>query len=318
MLSDKSKVALILLIEDNPGDATLIRQSLGNVPNFVFELIQTDRLESAFEKIRATPVDAPFDVLLLDLSLPDSEGLETIGRAADVAPNTPIVVLSGADESMGMEAVRLGAQDYLIKGQANGALIVRAIRYATERKRMEVELRQARDLLELRVQQRTAELENAITVLGDEVGDRNEAERELRDSEERFRQMVEAMPEAVWIVSCDMDSVHYVNSTFERVWGQPRENYYRDAEMWLKSIHPEDRDGVLARRQKWLKSGDAQDAVAFRVVRPDGAVVAVSGRELAIRDQRGSLVRICGLVREESPAASPAGVWVSQPAQVSQ
>jgi DNA-binding NarL/FixJ family response regulator len=90
-----------------------------------------------------------FDAILLDLSLPDSRGLETIGRFVEVAPSAPIVVLTGvADEAVAMEAVRCGAQDYLLKGQADGAMIARAIRYAIDRQQAEAAILSQRQELE--------------------------------------------------------------------------------------------------------------------------------------------------------------------------
>ena len=114
-----------------------------------------------------------FDVLLLDLSLPDSIGRETFLRARAAAPELPIVVLTGAaDEAIGLEAVRQGIQDYLLKGQADGAQTARAIRYAIERQRAETELRRARDELELRVAERTADLKQSVEALQQEIGHR--------------------------------------------------------------------------------------------------------------------------------------------------
>ena len=131
----------------------------------------------------------PFDVLLLDLSLPDITGRDTFVRARAEAPHLPIVVLTGvADEAVGLEAVRHGIQDYLIKGQAYGRQTARAIRYAIERKQAEVALKQAeaslqreRDQLEVRVQARTAELSATNRALQAEIAQRQRAEEAHRE-----------------------------------------------------------------------------------------------------------------------------------------
>jgi len=123
----------VLLVEDNPGDARLLEEDLREVPGQEFELTHVERLEEASERLR----EEEYDVVLLDLSLPDSSGLDTVKRTFNEAPTMPIVVLTGLDdESLGLSAVREGAQDYLVKGQTQGRLLVRAIHYALERERL--------------------------------------------------------------------------------------------------------------------------------------------------------------------------------------
>jgi PAS domain S-box-containing protein len=128
----------VLLVEDNPGDARLILELLGEVQGQAFDLERVDRLDGAIARLARTGVD----VVLLDLGLPDSQGLDTFIRARREAPNEPIVVISGLDdERVALEAVRSGAQDYLVKGRIEGQLLARVLRYAIERKRGEEALR---------------------------------------------------------------------------------------------------------------------------------------------------------------------------------
>ena len=105
-----------------------------------------------------------------------------------------MVLTGAAREAIGLEAVRQGIQDYLRKGQADGAQTARAIRYAIERQRAETELRRARDELELRVAERTADLKQSVEVLQQEIGQREQAEQALRESEERYRTLFESAP----------------------------------------------------------------------------------------------------------------------------
>ncbi len=120
-----------LLVEDNPGDARLIRETLRDV---AVDLIHTDRLSGGLEIL----AEASADVVLLDLSLPDSHGFETFEAMHAGAPTVPIVVLSGLDdEDLAVRAVQEGAQDYLVKGQVDGSGLLRAMRYAIERQRLE-------------------------------------------------------------------------------------------------------------------------------------------------------------------------------------
>lgn len=136
MNRDKIKV---LLVEDNSSEALLLRESLLEVGRMKVELSHVDRLSEAFELLR----DREFHALLLDLSLPDSQGIDTVARTLKEAPHLPIVVLTGnEDELTALEAVRMGAQDYLFKGDIHGHLLLRAIYYAIERKRLQEEREQ--------------------------------------------------------------------------------------------------------------------------------------------------------------------------------
>jgi PAS domain S-box-containing protein len=135
----------ILLVEDNPGDARLLQEHLADVTSVQFELTHAEQLQYSLQLLQQTT----FDVILLDLSLPDSSGLDTLAQVRDYAPTLPILVLTGLDdERLAVRAVQKGAQDYCIKGQITGDLMSRAIRYAIERKRAQEELRQQRDFLD--------------------------------------------------------------------------------------------------------------------------------------------------------------------------
>lgn len=128
----------VLLVEDNPGDARLIQEAFRDAGGTACELEWCDRLSAALERLAKGGVD----VVLLDLSLPDGHGLDTFAKTVVEAPQVPIVVLTGLDdERVAAEAVRMGAQDYLVKGRVDGELLVRALRYAIERHRLQDELR---------------------------------------------------------------------------------------------------------------------------------------------------------------------------------
>jgi two-component sensor histidine kinase len=138
----------ILLIEDNHADVEMIREMLSDVKGMPFDLVCADRLSAAkphFEK-------GGIDVILLDLGLPDSQGLKTLTQLKVHSGDVPVVVLTMLDnEETGLMALKEGAQDYLVKGQINGPLIARSLRYAIERGRNEKELKQQRDSLEVMV-----------------------------------------------------------------------------------------------------------------------------------------------------------------------
>jgi PAS domain S-box-containing protein len=132
-----AKPIQLLLLEDNPGDARLIRELLKEVAGAVFEVTPAGRLEDARQAVAARG----FDIILTDLTLPDSHGLEAFRSLRSIAPKTPVVVLSGVDdEELAISAVREGAQDYLSKSRLEPHLLGRAIRYAIERQHAEEKL----------------------------------------------------------------------------------------------------------------------------------------------------------------------------------
>jgi len=120
----------ILLAEDNPTDVLLVRAALEQAEPADFSLCHVERLNETLDRLAAET----FDVLLLDLGLPDSHGLQTLSEVRRRSSQIPVVVLTGlADEAAGLDALSAGAQDYLVKGHAEGRNLARAIRYAVER-----------------------------------------------------------------------------------------------------------------------------------------------------------------------------------------
>lgn len=127
----------VLLIEDNPGDARLIRETLAGASHANFEVECFDRLSTGLTRLGKGDID----VVLLDLSLPDARGLEAFVEAHTQVPHTPIVVLTGLDDqASALKAVESGAQDYLVKGQTDTELLARSLLYAVERHRMLTQL----------------------------------------------------------------------------------------------------------------------------------------------------------------------------------
>jgi len=130
----------ILLIENNPSDAELIRELLSEATvDTKSAQIYIEQEETLLEGVRRySENEGTFDIILLDLGLPDSQGLETFTKLVERASHIPIIVLTGLDDvDLAVETVRRGAQDYLVKGHHDGDILLRAIRYAVERKRAE-------------------------------------------------------------------------------------------------------------------------------------------------------------------------------------
>ncbi len=168
----------ILLVEDNPGDAVLLREALAA------DLSVRVTVAPTLGEALAALAERSFGAVLLDLDLPDSSGAGTISRTSDACPEVPIIVMTGgADDDAASQAIGRGAQDYLPKGSADGAMILRAVRYAIERKQAETAIKQAHDELDRKVRERTEELRLAMEDLRQEVRQRLAAENDRREAE---------------------------------------------------------------------------------------------------------------------------------------
>ncbi|MGA1825989.1 MAG: diguanylate cyclase [bacterium] len=135
-----------LLIEDDPQDVELIQIALADSHTKDNSITHVDRIGKAMEQLERKH----FDAAILDLSLPDSNGITTLKKLISKAPSLPIIILTGnADESLGVEAVHMGAQDYLLKTQLDGRMLPRIIKYAIERKQSNEKLKRSQDQLKL-------------------------------------------------------------------------------------------------------------------------------------------------------------------------
>jgi PAS domain S-box-containing protein len=245
----------VLLVEDNPGDAQLVEIMLSEAGSSAgFEVAHAGTLGEALGRL----AEASFNIILLDLSLPDLSGLETVSRMRKAAPRTPIVVLSGYDdEEVAFEAVQRGAQDYLIKGQGDGELIARTIRYSIERRR---------------------------------------AEEELRESEERFRLLVEGVEDYAIFMLDPEGRVASWNEGAERIEGYTTEEicgehfslFYTDEE--VRRGDPEEELQIAATKGRFQKEG-------LRV-RKDGSSLWADIVITALRDEAGNLRGFSKLIRD--------------------
>ena len=152
----------VLLVEDNPGDARLLQLTLDEAGTDQFVLTHAKRHDEALKYLE----DEEFDIILLDLSLPDSQGLDTFTSTRAKAPDVPIIMLTGLDdESLALESMQHGAQDYLVKGQVDEKLLTRSIKYAIERSRVEMALRESEETAR-RLAQETAVLAEIGRIVG--------------------------------------------------------------------------------------------------------------------------------------------------------
>jgi signal transduction histidine kinase len=187
----KIETANVLLVEDNAEHVEFMEQLLAVAHGVAsFRLRVADTLKAGLDSLRSGGVD----VILLDLNLPDSDGLETFIRIVEAAPDIPIVVMSGInDVGLAIETVQLGAQDYLVKGHVDNHLLIRSLQYAIERKRVQLQLKKSHEELELRVQERTAALQGTNARLNREITERSKAEQDALESNRQLAETLEKL-----------------------------------------------------------------------------------------------------------------------------
>jgi two-component system, cell cycle sensor histidine kinase and response regulator CckA len=209
--------------------------------------------------------DGHWDAVLLDQQLGASSGLDFLRSIPADVDTPPVLLLTGqGDPALDVAAMRAGAADFLVKRGLTPLLLERSIRYAVQQSR---------------------------------------SERALRESEERFRQLAENIGAVFWLHDLASARSIYVSPAFERIWGRPAEALYADPDVWLASIHPDDRPAADP-----VRSADQPYELEYRIVRPDGTVRWIRDRGFPIRDGQGSVYRTAGIAedvteRKEAQAA---------------
>jgi two-component system cell cycle response regulator len=187
----------ILLIEDNPADIRIIQELVAEVKSSNLDLVFADRLSDGLDRIKTDDIDA----ILLDLSLPDSQGLKTFSLLRARAQNIPILLLTGLpDEELAIQAVREGAQDYLVKDQVDGNLLVRAVKYAIERQRLVAQLENAK------------EEAHRLTLLDDLTGLYNR--RGFFTLSEQQWKLADRQNKKLVLLYCDLDNLKSINDNY--------------------------------------------------------------------------------------------------------
>ncbi len=234
-------------------------------------------------------------MILLDLNLSDSRGLETCERMFGAAGPVPIIILTGAeDEAIATQAMHLGIQDYLVKGQTQGSVIGRTIRYAVERSQAQEALRQANEQL----QEHTEELAVQAEELRSANEELREREQALRQAEERLHLAMESGKVGTWEWEVGTSEVQWSQGIYPLLGYRPGE-VTPTREAFRQRIHPQD----LARQDQALKDSldRCEDYVCeFRVVWPDGSVrwVEARGQYAYIDTADGITLQMRGIVAD--------------------
>ncbi len=246
----------ILLIEDNLDEAELIQAMLGTVRRFFFRLHHATNLADGIQALNGvSPEGAPFDIVILDLNLPDSSGFETFERLSGQVPAIPVVLMTNlGDEELALQAVRQGAQDYLVKTEINGHLMVRAIRYAIERKQVQ---------------------------------------EALRESEERYNLAIQGANDGLWDWFLKRGVIYY-SPRWKDILRYRDTEVGDHPDEWFSRVHPDDKDKVMLALSAHMKGLSAYFESEHRLRRKDGSYVWTLARGLALRDEAGEPYRIAG------------------------
>ncbi|NET48177.1 MAG: response regulator [Merismopedia sp. SIO2A8] len=308
----------VLLVEDSLGEARLLEEMLKGTLLNRFQLTHVKRLGEAIAQIHTNP----FDVVLLDLTLPDSSGLHSLESLVLNAPKLPIVVLTNTnDNELAIAAVRQGAQDYLMKRQVTQDLLVRSLRYAIERKHAAEALRQANEILEQRVAGRTAELATTNALLRTEIEERQRIQERLT-----LAQQVSKIGTFEWnlqpknpqVASPQTENPQTENPKIENLktenprtanlqtqtitWSAELEALYSRQpgelnghfETWLQTVHPDDRDRIEQNFTQAIATSQGF-STEFRILTPAQEVRWIAVNSSVFNDANGQPLRMIGI-----------------------
>jgi len=242
----------ILMVEDNTGDQFLLSELLNVSDITIKKLFSAIRLDNALAQL-----NEPIDIILLDLSLPDSTGISTFNTIFKHAGKIPVVILSGlADTSLALEAITLGAQDYLIKGDFDEKLLAKTIRYSIERKRnMEA----------------------------------------LQESIERYNLVSKATNDMVWDWNVINGEVYRNVESWNKIFGGSLREINPTTKFFIDKIHPADIDATLQRVSEILENPNEYIfELECRVQKQDGSYAYIGDLGYIIRDKAGKATRIIG------------------------
>jgi PAS domain S-box-containing protein len=227
----------ILHVEDSPTDVLLTGEDLSASG---FHIQSSDRLGDALDLL----LNKQFDVILLDLGLPDSQGLDTLRTLRGKHRHVAVVVLTGKnDEELALQALKEGAQDYLVKGDIHGSSLQRAVRHAVER---------------------------------------SVAEKLYRQSEERFQELTTHIHQILWVMDARESKILYVSAAYQTMWGRTCQSLLDNPASFATGYHPLDQELMQREHAKMFATGYID--VEARVLRPDGTVCWVWARGYPVKE----------------------------------
>lgn len=238
----------VLLVEDDEDDYIITRDLLSKGGASTFSLKWAQSVSSA----AAALADGGIDVVLLDLSLPDSQGWNTFQAVHAMDRTLPVILLTGfADETLSIKAVQKGAQDYLVKGDVDSETLARSIRYAIERKLSEEAMKRYRDHLEELVRRRTERIRLANKELQREVATRKEVEREIETTKNYLETIISASHDGILLIDSD-GQFEFGNEAVCTILGWPWDLLYKQPFM---KVFPEDQHDFIRERWGEVKKG---------------------------------------------------------------
>ncbi|HVS94839.1 MAG TPA: response regulator [Puia sp.] len=247
----------ILTVEDNPSDLFLVEHMLRSSGLSIRQLCSANSIREALTLLG----DREIDVVLLDLTLPDSFGIQSFIQIKSVVQRIPVIILTGvSDTIVALEAIKEGAQDYLVKGELTESLLTKAIQYSMERKRT--------------------------------------LER-LRVSIERFNTVVKATNDAIWDRDLVTGKLFIVGDAYQQLFGYDIVNAYPPDGLWESIIHPQDKDRVLGKLSAIVREGvSSKWEDEYRLKKNNGEYAFVHDRGYIIYSTDGRPMRMIGAIQD--------------------
>jgi PAS domain S-box-containing protein len=247
----------ILIAEDNPADAKLIVRALHKA-GFKFDHRVVDS-EEAYREL----LHPGLDIILSDFEIPQFGALRALEVLKERNLEIPFIIISGTiGEDLAVEVMKQGASDYLLKD-------------------------------------RLGRLGNAVTqaiAQGRLREERRAAEAALRESEERFRDVVQNIEEVFWMTNAGKTEIFFVSTAYEKIWGRSCQSLYAAPLTWLEAVHPDDRERVRLAAFTQQHSGAYHEE--YRILRPDGSIRWIRDRAFPVRGPDGAVLRLAGVAED--------------------